>query len=144
MILWLYPLRLPQGMPYGLWYSLCSYLCIVSLQHLVCLVSLMHGAYQTQIVILDTALRKYPVWALTLCVQEHQAQPEGISKDQAQLGDRSVEPETKVRLVWGHLILPVTIASILRSDRKQSERLLRGSWEVRKMHRLSGGMEVKE
>ena len=32
MILRPYQLRLPQGMPYGLWYSLCSYLCIGSLQ----------------------------------------------------------------------------------------------------------------
>ena len=32
MILKPYQLRLPQGVPYGLWYSLCSYLCIGSLQ----------------------------------------------------------------------------------------------------------------
>ena len=32
MILRPYQLRLPQGMPYGLWYSPCSFLCIGSLQ----------------------------------------------------------------------------------------------------------------
>lgn len=54
---------------------------------------LMHKVYQTQIFILDTGLRTYSVRARTLCVQEYQAQPEGISKHWAQWREMSVEPK---------------------------------------------------
>ena len=60
---------------------------------LVHLLPLMHGAYQTQIVIRDAGLRTDSVWARTLCVRAHQAQPEENSNHWAQWGERSVEPE---------------------------------------------------